>query len=67
MKPIERHQLHPDEQNPVFIETSGEFDEYVLLSYDASASLLDSEQATVILSPAEANRLIIELEAWLHR
>jgi len=59
--PIERHQLFEDEPEhavKAFVETTGDYDEYLYLTND------DSDD-WIVLSPMEARRLQQVIDRWL--
>lgn len=61
-KPIEKHQLNPDEPPfavAVFAQTSGEEDEFLLLTTD------DGREPRIALSPDEAIALRSVINEWI--
>lgn len=62
--PIGRHQLNPDEPRhavAAFVESTGEWDEFLLLTGDE-----DGEGAAgIALSPPEAEALVEVIKRWL--
>lgn len=59
--PIEKHQLNPDEPPhavAVFVESTGEWDEFLFLTGDEDAG-------GIALSPPEAEALVEVIKRWL--
>jgi len=61
---IERQVLGPGEPNPVWIYSTGEFNEYVNLEFSSGWRREDADNAVVILSPYEAWHLMKQLDHW---